>query len=173
MRSIYLHAVVPTDDADLVFKQITDFARYPSVSSDVRYVETHHTAAVGQAQQTDWEVNFRRGIMRWTEREYLDRERLHVRFCQVSGDFDDFHGSWQLTRVGSSCDVQFRVTYDFGIESLAGIMDPLAERVIKRAICTVLADIVGEVTVLEGGAALTDLGELPAIAGIRVMTGTQ
>jgi ribosome-associated toxin RatA of RatAB toxin-antitoxin module len=173
MRSIYLHAVVPTDDADLVFKQITDFARYPSVSPDVRYVETHPATAAGHPQHTDWEVNFRRGIMRWTEREDIDNERLHVEFSQIDGDFDDFHGSWQLTPAASGCGVELRVTYDFGIESLAGIMDPLAERVIKRAICAVLADIVGEVTVLEGGAALTDLGELPDDSGIRIMAGGQ
>ena len=28
----------------------------------------------------------------------------------------------------------FEVTYDFGIESMAGILDPIAERVIKRVV---------------------------------------
>lgn len=171
MRSIYLHAVVPTDDADLVFQRITDFARYPVVSPDVRSVAIHPAPDEGQAQHTDWEVNFRRGIMRWTEREDIDHERLRVEFTQIDGDFDDFHGSWQLTPTACWCAAELRVTYDFGIESLAGIMDPLAERVIKRAICAVLADVVGTVTVLEGGGALTDLGELPDSSGIRIMTG--
>lgn len=169
MRSIYLHAEVPTEDADLVFKQITDFARYPQVSPDVRSVEIHPATASGQPQHTDWEVNFRRGIMRWTEREHIDGKRLHVGFEQIDGDFDEFHGWWQLAPTASACGVEFRVTYDFGIDSLAGIMDPLAERVIKRAICAVLADVVGEVAVLEGGAALTDLGELPDGSGIRIV----
>lgn len=173
MRSIYLHAVVPTDDADLVFKQITDFAHYPAVAPDVRSVAIHPAPAAGQEQHTDWEVNFRRGIMRWTEREDIDHERLHVEFSQIDGDFDDFRGSWQLTPTASGCGAEFRVTYDFGVESLAGIMDPLAERVIKRVICAVLADVVGNVTVLEGGAALTDLGELPDSSGIRIMTGVR
>jgi ribosome-associated toxin RatA of RatAB toxin-antitoxin module len=168
MRSIHLRAVVPTDDAALVFKHVTDFARYPSVSADVRFVQTRPAAGPGEPQHTDWEVNFRRGIMRWTEREDIDPERLHVEFSQLDGDFDDFHGEWQLTPVTAGCEVLFQVTYDFGIESLAGIMDPLAERVIKRAICSVLAEVTGEVTVLEGGAALTDLGELPAASGIRI-----
>lgn len=171
MRSIYLHAEVPTGDADLVFKCITDFKSYPAVSSDVRSVTTHPAPAAGQAQHTDWEVNFRRGIMRWTEWEDIDHERLQVKFCQIDGDFDDFHGYWQLTPTVSGCRVELRVTYDFGIESLAKIMDPLAERVIKRAVCSVLVDIVGEVTILEGGAALTDLGELPDSSGICIATG--
>lgn len=171
MRSIHLLAEVPTEDADLVFKHITDFARYPAVSPDVRSVATHPASAAGREQHTDWEVNFRRGIMRWTEWEDIDHERLRVEFSQIDGDFDDFCGSWQLTPTASGCGVELRVTYDFGIESLAGIMDPLAERVIKRAICAVLADVVGQVTVLEGGAALTDLGELPDGSGIHIMAG--
>jgi ribosome-associated toxin RatA of RatAB toxin-antitoxin module len=169
MRSIQLRAVVPTDDAALVFKQVTDFGRYPSVSADVRHVETRP----GQPQHTDWEVNFRRGIMRWTEREDIDPGRLLVEFEQVEGDFAEFRGSWQLSAAPSGCGVFFTVTYDFGIESLAGIMDPLAERVIKRAICAVLADVAGTVDVTEGGTALTDLGELPADSGIRIVKGEQ
>jgi ribosome-associated toxin RatA of RatAB toxin-antitoxin module len=171
MRSIYLHAEIPTDDADLVFKHITDFARYPAVSPDVRSVAIHPTPAASQIQYTDWEVNFRRGIMRWTEQEDIDHERLHVEFSQIDGDFDDFRGSWQLTPTASGYGAEFCVTYDFGIESLAGIMDPLAERVITRAICAVLAGVVGRVTVLEGGGALTDLGELPDSSGIRIVAG--
>jgi ribosome-associated toxin RatA of RatAB toxin-antitoxin module len=167
MRSIHLRAVLPTDDASLVFKHITDFARYPSVSADVRRVETRP----GEPQYTDWEVNFRRGVMRWTEREDIDPERLHVEFEQVEGDFGDFRGCWQLRPTPAGCEVYFGVAYDFGIESLAGIMDPLAERVIKRAICAVLADVVGTVDVSEGGDALTDLGELPPASGIRIVKG--
>ena len=167
MRNIRLRAVVPTDDASLVFTKITDFARYPAVSADVRHVSTRP----GKPQHTDWEVNFRRGIMRWTEREDLDADRLHVDFEQVDGDFADFRGSWQLRAEPAGCGIFFEVTYDFGIESLAGIMDPLAERVIKRAVCAVLADVAGRVDVTEGGAALTDLGELPADSGIRIVKG--
>jgi len=167
MRTIHLRAVLPTDDASLVFKHITDFTHYPAVSADVRRVETRP----GEPQLTDWEVNFRRGIMRWIEREDIDPQRLHVDFEQVEGDFLDFRGSWQLTPTPAGCEVFFGVTYDFGIESLAGIIDPLAERVIKRAVCAVLADVTGTVDVTEGGAALTDLGELPAESGIRLVKG--
>jgi ribosome-associated toxin RatA of RatAB toxin-antitoxin module len=133
MRSIYLHAEVPTGDTDLVFEHIIDFMNYPTVSPDVRSVTTHSAPAAGQARHTDWEVNFRRGIMRWTEREDIDHERWNVTFQQIDGDFDDFRGSWQLTPSPSGCRVELRVTYDFGIESLAKIMDPLAERVSQRS----------------------------------------
>jgi len=43
------------------------------------------------------------------------------------------------------------------IDSLAGIMDPIAERVITRVVCSVLAELFGETTILDGGQALADL----------------
>lgn len=165
MRSIRLRAVVPTDDTALVFKQITDFPRYSEISQDVRSVTV-------DGDHSEWEVNFRRGIMCWTERDVLDPAALTVVFEQTEGDFQDFHGRWELTAAGPETHALFEVTYDFGIESLAGIMDPLAERVIKRAICGVLAEISGEVTIVEGGSALVDLGELPPESGIRVAEAT-
>lgn len=195
MRSIRLRAIVPTDDTALVYAHVTDFARYPKISPDVRFVavtpavapgvapavttgaspgvapEASPGAPPGRPQHSEWEVNFRRGVMRWVERDDLDPAGLRVTFTQTDGDFADFHGTWQLAPAGAGCEVLFEVTYDFGIESLAGIMDPIAERVIKRAICAVLAEVTGEVTVVEGGAALTDLGELPAASGIRIVAG--
>jgi hypothetical protein len=49
------------------------------------------------------------------------------------------------------CVVRFTAAWDFGIESMAGIMDPIAERVIKRVVCDVLSGLFGPTTVLAGG----------------------
>ncbi|GAB3281308.1 aromatase/cyclase [Actinocorallia lasiicapitis] len=163
MRSIRLHALVPTQDTMLVFEKITAFSDYPKAADDVRTVTIEPDGV-----HSVWEVNFRRGIMRWTERDDIRRDDLTVTFSQTAGDFARFEGSWKLTPGADGCEVELLLAYDFGIESLAGLMDPLAERVIKRAICFVLADAVGTVEVLAGGEALTDLGELPAGSGIRI-----
>ena len=104
-----------------------------------------------------WVVNFRRGLMRWHEEETVDADALRIDFDQTDGDFAEFHGSWQLTPVLGGAQVMFDVTYDFGIESMAGLMDPIAERVIKRVVCSVLSALFGDVTVTEGGEALADL----------------
>lgn len=64
-------------------------------------------------------------------------------------------------------EVLFEVTYDFGIESLVGIMDPIAERVITRAVCAVLSGLFRDIRVLEGAEALTDLaGPIPTHATV-------
>jgi ribosome-associated toxin RatA of RatAB toxin-antitoxin module len=100
--------------------------------------------------------------MRWNEWESVDADRLRIEFDQTDGDFAEFHGFWQFSPEIGGCEVLFEVSYDFGIESLAGIMDPIAERVVKRVINTVLTELFGDVEVLVGGEALVDLAELAA-----------
>lgn len=157
MRSTHLKIVVRTDDVPAALRSIARFDRFPDLAEDVRSVQVHEAPDGSTARNSDWEVNFRRGVMRWNERELVDHDALRIEFDQTDGDFADFSGWWQLTEVEGGCEVHFEVTYDFGIESIVGIVDPIAERVIKRVVCSVLAALFGEITVLEGGGALTDL----------------
>ncbi|MGW1653181.1 type II toxin-antitoxin system RatA family toxin [Streptomyces atratus] len=159
MRSIHLLVALDAENPSAAFGTIADFTRFADIAEDIHVVETHPPATPDTPRDSDWEVNFRRGIMRWNEAETLDPQRLRIEFDQTDGDFEEFRGSWQLAPAGSGSgtEVRFEVTYDFGIESLVGIMDPIAERVIKRAICSVLEGLFGSITVLEGGEALTDL----------------
>lgn len=91
----------------------------------------------------------------------MDTASQRIDFRQIAGDFADFHGSWRVT----AGQVLFEVTYDFGIDSMAAILDPIAERVIKRVVRSVLSGLFGEIVVLEGGAALSDeLAELGRVA---------
>jgi ribosome-associated toxin RatA of RatAB toxin-antitoxin module len=158
VRTVRLKVRVSTEDTNAAFGAIADFTRFPALAADVRSVETRAAPAV--TRHSDWEVNFRRGAMRWTEWETVDPAALRIEFGQTDGDFADFTGSWQLTPVRGGAEVLFTVTYDFGIESLAGLMDPIAERVVKRVICSVLAGLFGDIAVLEGGEALTDLAHV-------------
>ena len=160
MRTVMLRSRFATEDAHRDFQRVADFGLFPSLAEDVRAVETHPAPSRDMPRDSDWEVNFRRGVMRWNEWESVDVDRLRIEFDQASGDFEEFHGFWQLDPVTGGCEVVFEVTYDFGIESLAGIMDPIAERVVKRVICSVLTGLFGDLAVLEGGEALVDLAGL-------------
>jgi hypothetical protein len=150
MRNVVLTVRIPARDARAVLARIAEFERYPHLAADVRAVTRHGATS-------DWVVDFRRGPLRWTETEHVDDRELCVRFAQTEGDFAAFAGSWRVLAGIGGCVVRFECGYDFGIESLAGIMDPIAERVIKRVVRDVLTALFGAVTVLEGGEALTDL----------------
>ena len=161
MRAIMLRVAIAADPV-AAFAAIADFERYPSLADDVRDVRTDSSRV---PRESHWVMNFRRGIMRWTELEVIDDNRLRIHFDQTDGDFEDFHGSWQVLPRPDGAEVLFEVSYDFGIESLVGIMDPIAERVIKRAVCAVLSGLFVDIDVLEGAEALTDLAApVPAYA---------
>ncbi|MDQ3787017.1 MAG: SRPBCC family protein [Actinomycetota bacterium] len=151
MRATSIKVRVRTDDVSAALTEIADFTRFPALAPDVRQVTSGDDGS-------DWVVNFRRGVMRWHETEAVSTSDLRIDFAQTDGDFAEFRGSWRLRPVIGGAHVTFEVTWDFGIESMAGLMDPIAERVIKRVVCDVLSGLFGEITVLEGGEALTDLG---------------
>jgi ribosome-associated toxin RatA of RatAB toxin-antitoxin module len=151
MRATSITVRIRTADVPSALTEIADFTRFPALAPDVREV----VAADGGSA---WTVNFRRGVLRWHETDTVSTEDLRIDFTQTGGDFATFHGSWRLRKVIGGAHVTFEVAWDFGIDSMAGLMDPIAERVIKRVVCDVLRGLFGDVTVLDGGAALSDLG---------------
>jgi ribosome-associated toxin RatA of RatAB toxin-antitoxin module len=152
MRSTRLRVALPTTDAGTALARIADFAAFPALAEDVRSVDVRAWDVDGGT--SSWVVSFRRGVLSWVERDTVDSAAQRIDFRQVTGDFADFHGSWHVTPG----EVLFEVTYDFGIDSMAAILDPIAERVIKRVVRSALSGLFGEVVVLEGGEALSDLG---------------
>jgi ribosome-associated toxin RatA of RatAB toxin-antitoxin module len=153
MRTVTLVIQLPPGDVAAAFGLIADFAAFPALAQDVRAVTVQPSPAA-DLRSSCWTVNFRRGVLHWTELDTVDQERLEISFNQTSGDFAEFHGHWRLSPNG---EVHFQVTYDFGVASLAGLMDPIAERVITRVVCAVLSGLFGDIAVLEGGEALVDL----------------
>ncbi|WP_229910117.1 type II toxin-antitoxin system RatA family toxin [Streptomyces flavofungini] len=118
------------------YAQVSDFARYPELASVVRTV-TVHPLGDGQ-QKSDWEVYFRNGILRWTEADDFHPHEHRISFRQTDGDFDSFAGTWHIISSDTGCRVRFAADFDFGIPSMAGILDPVAERVIKETIARVV-----------------------------------
>jgi ribosome-associated toxin RatA of RatAB toxin-antitoxin module len=147
MRYVMLQARVPTADPDACFDRISDFARYPDLVDVVRSVAVHPTSPDG-LEHSDWEVYFRNGILRWSEADRKDGSAHSIAFEQTDGDFDSFRGSWSVGPADGDCSVTFQTEFDFGIPSLAGILDPIAERVFKETIARVLAGLFGAVAVI-------------------------
>lgn len=134
-------------DPETVFDRIHDFARYPDFTDVVRSVTVHQ---ISQEEETsDWEVYFRNGILRWTESDRFDRAGLVISFDQIDGDFAEFSGTWRIDADGPDSLVAFSADFDFGIPSLAGILDPVAQRVFKETIARVVLGLFdGKATVV-------------------------
>lgn len=133
MRHVLLDALVKDVDPLTVYDSVIEFGRYPELAPHV------HTAVVHQTRpeptgRSSWELHFRSGLLRWSECERFRRDELVIEFEQRSGDFDSFRGRWDLRADGQDTDLHFEADFDFGIPSLAGILDPIAERVIKETV---------------------------------------
>jgi ribosome-associated toxin RatA of RatAB toxin-antitoxin module len=162
MRHVTLNAVIFNEDACTVFENVVQFRRYPALSPHVQSTVVHETrpSATGSSS---WELLFRSGLLQWSEKERFLREDLRIEFEQTEGDFDVFNGFWTIEQDQRDVALHFECDFDFGIESLEGILDPIAERVIKE---TVAWAVVG----LHELVRLADDFELVAPAGVANTT---
>ncbi|MFG3257417.1 type II toxin-antitoxin system RatA family toxin [Streptomyces sp. NPDC048172] len=149
MRSVEVTIGLTGVPPDAVYERVRQFARYPELVPVVRSVSVH---AIDDGEETsDWEVYFRNGILRWTESDHFDRQALTISFAQLDGDFEEFTGTWHVSasgEPGESARVLFRAAFDFGIPSLAGILEPVAERVMKETIARVVLCLFASGTVV-------------------------
>ncbi|MGR8012182.1 type II toxin-antitoxin system RatA family toxin [Streptomyces hypolithicus] len=133
MRHVELGAVVRSEKAEVVFERVAKFERFPELAPHVSATEVHG-ALPDLKGSSSWELHFRSGLLRWTEEDTFDLEELEIRFDQEDGDFDTFTGKWAVRQDGADTVVHFEVDFDFGIPSMEGILDPIAERVIKETV---------------------------------------
>ncbi|WP_228780731.1 type II toxin-antitoxin system RatA family toxin [Nocardia cyriacigeorgica] len=137
MRSAKLTVRTHTMDADHTYYAIRHFDTYAELVDEVRSVVVR-PGADDRSSTSDWEVYFRNGPLSWTEVDYFQHERRRIVFEQETGDFHVFRGVWQVQPAGAGSTVTFEASFDFGIPSLAGVLEPIAEKVLKEGIATVL-----------------------------------
>jgi len=143
MRSVELDAHIPGIAPETVFDSILRFELYPALAPHVQHVHVSQTVP-SPTGASAWELHFRSGLLRWHERERFLRDELRLEFEQTQGDFDSFSGSWSFRPDGPDAFLQFRAEFDFGIPSLAGILDPIAERVIKETVAWAVVGMFGQ-----------------------------
>jgi ribosome-associated toxin RatA of RatAB toxin-antitoxin module len=148
MRTVEIRVNTTGCDADEAYDRIRRFERYPDLVDEVRSIVVHDNGAGGPLE-SDWEVYFRNGPLRWSEIDYFQPEQRRITFEQTAGDFQVFRGVWQVEPKAGGCDVLFTVTFDFGIPSLTGVLEPIATKVLKEGIALVLFQLLGDAEVVD------------------------
>ncbi|KZM75684.1 SRPBCC family protein [Nocardia terpenica] len=164
MRTAELHLRSERVDADEAFRRVGRLENYAAMSEDVHSVVVH-PGADGAPATSDWEVFFRNGPLRWTEVDYFQPDRRRIVFEQTAGDFDMFRGSWRIEPDGLGCDLYFETTFDFGIDSLAGIMEPLAAKVLKEGLAVAVLRLLGDGEVIDDPTVAAVVADRIAVAG--------
>lgn len=147
MRSLELKLRSFAADADSAYRRITDFEKYPEFVDEVRSVVVHGNSAE-EPLHSEWDILFRNGPLRWSEVDYFQPDLRRIVFEQTTGDFEVFRGSWRVVPIPGGCEVCFEATFDFGIPSLAGVLEPIATKVLKEAIATIVYRLLGEAHVV-------------------------
>ncbi len=93
--------------------------------------------------ESDWEVNFRSGVLAWTERDTVDAGARRIDFEQVDGDFVLFTGTWAVEPDGGGSVVRFTASFDLGMPSLAPMIDPIAVRTLVDNVQAILSGLLG------------------------------
>ena len=159
MPDVTIHAVVPTAEPGDVYRRLRDFEAYPRYTDAVREVKV--TALDQSRVEARWAVNFRNGVLCWTEHDTFDDATQTITFCQTDGDFDRFEGTWTLHPRGDAVAVRFACTFDLGMPSLAAIIDPIACEALVENIQLILHGLLGD------DVAFDDVDALAAAAGER------
>jgi ribosome-associated toxin RatA of RatAB toxin-antitoxin module len=140
MVHVQLSAVVPGRSAEEVFPLLSDFERFPSV------VDAIHSLTVEEKDGrilSNWEVDFRGGIMRWQEEDVFLPGEQAFRFHQTEGDLDSFSGEWRVTNADGGCRVDFVADFDLGIPGLSETLDPIAEAALRENILGIVTGLLG------------------------------
>lgn len=162
MRTVSLHLRSDGVTADSAYARISDFARYPELTEAVLAVDVADAEPVEGVAETSgaqasvvstWLVRFRKGQLKWTERDLLDPVARRIEFDQVTGDFAVMRGSWQVEEDGlgdgAGVLVRFDAEFDLGIPTLADILDPVAEATLRSNVALILTGLLGEVREVE------------------------
>jgi ribosome-associated toxin RatA of RatAB toxin-antitoxin module len=155
MRSVQLQMTVTGRPATDVYGTLADFSNYPEFSPAVHHVTV--TKLDERVSQSEWEVAFRAGILKWVEEDTFHRDTLRIDFRQLEGDMAIFEGSWACFDTDDGAAITFAARLDMGIPTLADALEPIAVRAL-------LENIVGLISGLFGEAAHVDSThlELPA-----------
>ncbi len=149
MRTVTMSLHAPDIDADEAYARISDFARYPAMTDTVRDVTVAEPDSDGSVV-SDWTVRFRKGLLRWTERDMLDRSARTIAFTQLQGDFHRFEGQWRvIPNDGDGAILAFTATFDLGMASIEALLDPIAEATLRSNILLILEGLLGTVQELD------------------------
>jgi len=155
MPTVTLTGRLPRGDAGLVFARIADFPGYTRYTDAVREVVIDRVD--GDTVASTWSVNFRRGVMRWSEVDRIDPRRRTIDFTQTAGDFARFAGSWRVGADGPGVEVVFRAEFDIGMPSLAAMIDPVAENALVHNMRLILRGLLGpDLEITAGGALVAE-----------------
>ena len=134
-------------DPESVLRRITDFKQWPEASDLVRAVQVRREP--DGTEISTWEVVFGQGLLRWSERDWLELDEQRARFELIEGDPHHFDGIWHVEPEEAGSTLTFDADFDLGMPSLAHVLDPIAVEAVEEAVESVLRGLYGDALEIE------------------------
>lgn len=151
MGRVEIKETVPARSAAAMYAVLCDFERYPDHTDAVRQVTV--TKSEKSASHSEWQVMFRGGILKWSERDRFDDQARTIHFEQIGGDdLESFVGVWRVDEDGEGCIVHFSAEFDMGLDTLNSLIDPIAERTLRENIQAIIEGLTGAESAAVSGA---------------------
>jgi ribosome-associated toxin RatA of RatAB toxin-antitoxin module len=144
MQTVTIESVVRGWRPEDVYERLKDSDVYLKCAPQQVKSVVNETVDEPDQAITHWQIYFRNGLLRWSERDFYDDANTTLRFQQTEGDFDLFEGDWVISQSqGDEVRLTFNATFDFGVPSLESIIDPVAIRVLRQAMSAIISKIFG------------------------------
>ena len=137
MNDVVVEADAPGLTPRDAYEAVARFERYPDLTNAVRSVDIGGLGPGGGVLST-WEVNFRNGILRWSEEDWFDASNRTIRFTMTEGDFEHYAGAWIVETSDGGARLRYVAQFDLGIPSLSHIIDPIAARALYDNIIQIM-----------------------------------
>ena len=139
MRTVQVLADVPGRSADESFPLLTRMQDYPKFSETV--LDLQVSPEDEKSSVSTWKVKFGPGTATWSQQDTFDAPAKTIRFHRLSGDIDDFNGSWTLRDTTTGCQAHFQAEFDTGLFLLAGVVEPMIENLLKENVANIFKGI--------------------------------
>lgn len=149
MPLVRVDIAVPRGEPEQALRSIFDFECWPELSESVLSVR-------GDEETTFWEVAFREGVLKWSQRDRLDADAGVGRFDLIEGDPLAFSGTWRVAPNGDGCTLTFDAEFDLGMPSLGHVLDPMAVEALEDAVASVARGLFGDTVEIEFGSPTTE-----------------
>jgi ribosome-associated toxin RatA of RatAB toxin-antitoxin module len=130
---------------DTAWNIISDFPKFSSYSRNIDKIII--TGKTGMEQVSEWDVTFDGAPLSWIQKDILDRHNFTVNFKSLSGDFDQFSGSFHAedTQEGSIALV-YSLSYKVGIPIIEELFGPVFKEKMQMNFDAMVHGIANEIS---------------------------
>lgn len=126
----YVEVSLPVDcSPEKIYPILKNMEKYPEFMMDLKSVEVLERN--GNTTVSRWVSNVDGRIIKWTELDTFDDEKMHITYQQIDGDLKKFAGEWILTPLENGTEIKLTVDFEFGIPMIAGLLNPILKKKVR------------------------------------------